>query len=288
MIKFAFLIFLLIPGMAYAEGKHKEIVIYKLDKKQIYPINTYLIRGVTTLMFPGQIEGIAAGNVAMNKVQYNSDGSPACDFLMSFQPGNYYFSIRALKSKAAGTVNIIYGRSTYILKLQENEANAMSTVTFSDEGGENGEDSERDFRPPSTAVLKGLLDKAKIFDTLKEKYPGSVNQVKVCNNKCISDYKNYSASVLKVWRFDNYNSLIFMVELKNKTKKTLYYSPEKTAFFVENEHLYPALIDASGVMPPESLTVAFYVVASTADGRKNKFAANNEWKVLIKASEEKK
>jgi len=288
MIKYTLLIFLLISSLVHAEDKHKEIVTYKLNHKRIYPINTYFTRGVTTVMFPSQIEGIAAGNVAMNKVHHNPDGSPACDFLMSFQAGNYYFSIRALKSGASGTVNVIYGRNTYILKLQENEANAMSNVTFSDDGSENGEDSERDFRPPSTAILKGLLDKAKIFDTLKEKYPGSVSQVKVCNNRCVSDYKNYSASVLKVWRFDNYNSLVFMVELKNKTKKKLYYPPGKTALSVENEHLYPALIDASGVMPSESSTVAFFVISSTPDGRKNKFAANNEWRVLIKATEVKK
>jgi hypothetical protein len=74
-----------------------------------------------------------------------------------------------------------------------------------------------------------------------------------------------------------------MVELKNKTQKTLTYKPEKTAFMVLDQRLYPALIDASGVMPPGSTTAAFFVVSSTADGRKNKFAADNEWKVLINA-----
>jgi hypothetical protein len=89
--------------------------------------------------------------------------------------------------------------------------------------------------------------------------------------------------VVKAWRFDNYNSLVFMVELKNNTKKDLIYTPEKTAFSVLSERLYPALIDASGIMPSGSTTVAFFVVSSTADGRKNKFAVDNEWKVLINA-----
>ncbi len=66
-MKYLILIFLLISGMAYAE-KHKEIVTYKLDNTRVFPINTYLNRGVTTVMFPGQIEGIAAVNVAMNTV----------------------------------------------------------------------------------------------------------------------------------------------------------------------------------------------------------------------------
>ncbi len=290
MIKHTFFIFLLLSGMLHAaeKTKHKEIVAYKLDKKRIYPVNTYFTRGVTTVMFPGQIEGIAAGNVAMNTVHYNVDGSPSSDFLMSFQPGNYYFSVRALKAEVSGTVNIIYGRNTYILKLQENEDKAMSSVSFSGEEGEDGLASERNFRPPSIAVLKGLLDKAKSFELLKKKYPGAVSQVQVCSNKCISDYGDYTVTVLRTWRFGNYNSLVFMVELKNNTRKTLVYTPEKTAFSVLNERLYPALIDADGVMPPLAATVAFFVVASTADGRKNKLSADNEWKILINATENKK
>ena len=251
-----------------------------MNPQRVYLIDTYLAGGVTTVMFPGQIEGIAAGNVAMNEVHYNVDGSPACDFLMAFKPGNYYFSIRALKPEVSGTVNVIYGRQTYILKFRENEAEAMSNVTFSDE---NQAEEEQDFRPPSVAVLKGLLDKAKSFNVLKEKYPAAVSQVTVCDNRCVSDYGNYTATVVKAWRFDSYNSLVFMVELKNKTKKTLLYKAEKTAFMVLDQRLYPVLIDASGVMPSESTTAAFFVVSSTADGRKNKFAADNDWKVLIDA-----
>jgi hypothetical protein len=282
-MRYLIFICLLISGVASAEEIHKEVVSYKLDNKRVYSINTYLTRGITTVMFPGQIEGIAAGNVAMNSVQHNIAGTPVCDFLMSFQPGNYYFSIRALKAGASGTLNIVYGRNTYILKLQENEAQAISTVTFSDRDGENGEDPERDWRPPSIAVLKGLLDKAKSFDLLKEKYPGAVSQVTVCDNKCISEYAYYTITVVRAWRFDNYNSLVFMVELKNNTKKTLFYTPEKTAFSVLGNRLYPALIDASGIMPPESTTVALFIVSGMADGRKNKFAADNEWKVLLNA-----
>jgi len=79
--------------MQQTKQNSKEIVVYKLDNKQLYPINTYFTRGVTTVMFPGQIEGIAAGNVAMNAVKHNVNGSPSCDFIMSFQPGNYILAL---------------------------------------------------------------------------------------------------------------------------------------------------------------------------------------------------
>ena len=277
---------LLFSMVLYSAEKHKEVVSYRLDSKRLFPIATYLKRGVTTVMFPGQIEGIAAGNVAINKVHHKRDGSPSSDFLLSFHPGNYYFSIRALKAEATGTLNVIYDKNSYILKLQENEANAVSTVSFSN-SGENGKDSERDFNPPSTAVLKGLMDKAKAFDILKKKYPGAVSKVTFCDNKCSSDYKNYTATVLKCWRFDNYNSLVFMVELKNKTNKALRYNPDRTSFSVSRESLYPAAFEASGIIPAKSTTLTFFAISSTPDGRKNKFAADNQWEVTINAIQEK-
>ena len=280
-----FFTILLFSSAVYSAEKHKEVVTYRLDSKRLFPIATYFKKGVTTVMFPGQIEGIAAGNVAMNKVHHKINGSPACDFLVSFQPGNYYFSIRALKNAVSGTVNVVYARNTYILKLQENENNAMSTVNFSD-NGENGDDSERDSNPPSTAVLKGLMDKAKSFDMLKKKYPGAVSSVTVCDNKCISNYKNYTATVLKSWRFNNYNSLVFLVELKNKTNKTLLYNPDKCSFAVEEEYLYPVAFEATGIIPANSTALAFFVISNTPDGRKNKFAADNQWEVTIKAIKE--
>ena len=280
-----FFTILLFSSAVYSAEKHKEVVTYRLDSKRLFPIATYFKKGVTTVMFPGQIEGIAAGNVAMNKVHHKINGSPACDFLLSFQPGNYYFSIRALKNAVSGTVNVVYARNTYILKLQENENNAMSTVNFSD-NGESGDDSERDSNPPSIAVLKGLVDKAKSFDMLKKKYPGAVSQVTVCDKKCISDYKDYTATILKCWRFDNYNSLVFLVELKNKTNKVLRYNPKKTVFSVFDQHLYPAAIETTGEIPSNSTALAFFVISNTPDGRKNKFAADNQWEVTIKAIKE--
>jgi hypothetical protein len=270
------------------EEKHKEIVTYKLDYTRVFPIDTFYNRGVTTVMFPGEIEGIAAGNVEMNEVHHNVDGTLGGDFIMAFQPGNYYFSIRALKSGASGAVNVIYGRNTYILKFKENEQYAQSTVNFSDEDGEAGNSSEHAFQVPSVAVLKGLLDKAKSFKVLKEKYPASVSSVEVCENKCISEYDKYTATIVKTWRFNNYNSLVFMVELKNNSTHSLFYQADKTALAVLGNKLYPALIDANGVMPPMSTTAAFFVVSSTADGRINKYAADNEWKVLINAGDSKK
>jgi len=276
---------ILFSSAVYAVEKHKEIVSYKLDSERVFPITTYFKKGVTTVMFPGQIEGIAAENIAMNKVHHKIDSSPVCDFLLSFQPGNYYFSIRALKNGVSGTVNVVYARNTYIIKLLENENNAMSTVSFSD-NGENGVDSERDFRPPSTAVLKGLVDKAKSFDILKKKYPGAVSQVTVCENKCISDYKDYTATILKCWRFNNYNSLVFLVEFKNKSNKTLRYNPDRTIFSVFDQHLYPTAFEATGIIPANGTALVFFVISSTPDGRENKFAADNNWEVLIKLNPE--
>jgi hypothetical protein len=274
-------VFFVVSVVSGAESNRQEVVEFRLNYEQIFKVNTYLSRGVTTVMFPGAIEGIAAGNVALNKVTYNADGTPVCDFLMSFQPGNYYFSLRALKANATGSLNIIYGRKNYIVKLQENEKSAMSTVIFKDVVDDL--QSGNNFRSTNPAVLKGLIDKAKVYDLLKEKHSDALADVQFSDRKSISEYDNYVANVVRTWRFDKYDSLVFMVVLKNKTKKTLVYKPIETAVAVLGKKFYASLVDASGVMPPDSTSIMFFAITGTPNGRHNYLAPDNNWKVLINA-----
>ena len=64
-------------------------------------------------MFPAEIEAIHSASVALNTVPDNSN--PA--FLMAYTPGKYYFSIRALRLKAQGLLNIVYQGKTYIIEI---------------------------------------------------------------------------------------------------------------------------------------------------------------------------
>ena len=170
-----FFLFLMMVCLCFssfsAEKKEKRIQHYKLDTERIYDIPVFLSGGVTTIMFPAELEAIHAGNVALNVIPKGS--SPA--FLLAYQNGAYYFSVRALKSKAIGFLNIIYGSKTYIIRLYEDTENAFSSVAF--QGGTGrGRRGGAGNMSVSPYLLKSCLDKAKAWDVLTLKiyiYPAT-------------------------------------------------------------------------------------------------------------------
>ena len=54
---------------------------------------------------------------------------PNADFLISFTPGNYYFTVRALKREAEDHLTVIYNRKAYVLHLSASDK-PFYTVTF--------------------------------------------------------------------------------------------------------------------------------------------------------------
>ena len=67
-----------------------EIVQKPLDEFVIYNIPVACQSGNTTVLFPSAISGLYAKSVAVQE-------QPNADFLLSFTPGNFYFTVRALK-----------------------------------------------------------------------------------------------------------------------------------------------------------------------------------------------
>jgi hypothetical protein len=54
---------------------------------------------------------------------------PNADFLISFTPDDYYFTVRALKRDAEDHLTVIYNRKAYVLRLSASEK-PLYTVTF--------------------------------------------------------------------------------------------------------------------------------------------------------------
>ena len=74
-----------------------------LDEFLIYDIPTAFQSGTTTIRFPSVISGLYAKSVAIQE-QENAN------FLISYTPGNFYFSIRALKHDAEDHLTVIFNR----------------------------------------------------------------------------------------------------------------------------------------------------------------------------------
>ena len=114
--------FLLLP-LALCAGP---ITQKPLDEFVIYDIPVASKSGTTTVMFPSEISGLFAKSVASQE-QENAG------FLISFTPGNFYFSIRALKPDAEDHLTVIFNRKAYVLHLKASEQPFYNVTFYQDD-----------------------------------------------------------------------------------------------------------------------------------------------------------
>jgi hypothetical protein len=138
-----------------------EIVQKPLDEFVIYNLPIAFKSGNTTVLFPSAISALYAKSVAVQE-QANAD------FLISFTPGNYYFTIRALRSEAKDHLTVIYNRKAYVLRLSASEK-PFYAVTFFQDARPRGPQ-----RPVVPERLLSLIDKAKAYPLFQKDYPDAL------------------------------------------------------------------------------------------------------------------
>ena len=119
-MKRALALALLIAGPRLDAG---EIVQKRLDEFVIYKIPVAFQSGNTTVFFPSAISGLYAKSVAVQE-------QPNADFLLSFTPGNFYFTVRALQKEAEDHLTVIFNRKAYVLHLNASENPFYSMTLF--------------------------------------------------------------------------------------------------------------------------------------------------------------
>lgn len=97
-----------------------------LDEFVIHDIPVASKSGTTTVMFPSEISGLFAKSFATQE-QENAG------FLISFTPGNFYFSIRALKPDAENHLTVIFNRKAYVLRLKASVQPFYNVTFYQDE-----------------------------------------------------------------------------------------------------------------------------------------------------------
>ena len=103
----------------------REIVQKPLDEFVIYNLPIAFKSGNTTVLFPSAISGLYAKSIAIQE-------QPNADFLISFTPGNYYFTVRALKREAEDHLTVIYNRKAYVLRLSASDKPFYAVTFFQD------------------------------------------------------------------------------------------------------------------------------------------------------------
>ncbi len=257
---------LLLVATAYAAP----ITQKPLDEFVIYDIPVAQKTGTTTIMFPSEISGLYAKSISVQE-QENAG------FLISFTPGNFYFSIRALKPDAEDHLTVIFNRKAYVLHLKASDKPSYNVTFYQDD--RQGKDGGRVAVVPER--LLALMDKAKAYPLLAKEAPEALAGVIHAAPALTTYYEGFNVRIRDVWRFEQDDTLIFRLELENTTDRALRYNPGDLAIRVEDRICTQSLVDASGVMPPKSLTPAFVAITGNGQGGRNNLAPDNKWNVLV-------
>jgi len=257
-----FVLSLLLVATAYAGP----ITQKPLDEFVIYDIPVASKSGTTTIMFPSEISGLYAKSVAVQE-QENAG------FLISFTPGNFYFSIRALRKDAEDHLTVIFNRKAYVLHLTASD-NPFYNVTFyqDERKGKGGVVPER---------LLSLMDKAKAYPLFAANHPDALAGVLQASPAVTNYYEGFTVRIRDVWRFEQEDTLIFRVELENTSDRAVYYKPQDLAVRLDDRIYTQSLADASGVMPAKSVTPAFFAITGNGQGGRNNLSPDNKWNVLV-------
>lgn len=263
-MRILFAIAILFPATIFAECAIKQ---FPLDERTVYEIAIGR-NAPTTIMFPGSITSISGANISNNA----EEDAP---ILISHKEGRYFFTLRALKDKSHGAVNIVYKNKTYVLSLFECDE-PMRSVTFYEASNRHNQSVQ--VRPET---LLSILDKAKSYHFFCMQYPSAVQQIELDKPCTTTLYKNYNVVIDEVFRFDPEDTLVFKVRLQNKSDQEIFYQPQSLAVRVAHNVYYASIADASGIMPPGSETTAYFAVTGKPGGGRANLSVKNTFSVIV-------
>ena len=262
--------FMLLTSSARAADLRPAIRQFPLDERMIYEIP---ISGdsPTTLMFPSALTAIEAANVSA------SPETPA-PVLLSYIPGRYFFSVRALEPKAKAAVNVVWKNKTYVLRFVTG-AEPYGSVTFYEDNliGKSSVQNRR----VTPELLLGLLDRAKGFALVQAQYPEAVQQIEHATPGSVTYYRDFQVTVEEVFRFDPEDTLVFRVRFENSGEREVIYQPQRLAVRVGQNVYYAAIADASGIVPPKATTSGYFAITGTPRGGRANLSIRNYFSVIV-------
>ncbi len=254
------------PGPAPATA----IKQFPLDERTIYQI--HIARDVpTTLMFPSALTAIEGANVSSNTE------APA-PVLLAYTPGQHFFSVRAHEPGAKGAVNVVWKGRTFVLRFQE-AAEPFGSVTFIEEDFAGRARAPQKRLTPEN--LLGLLDQAKGFALVAQQYPEAVRQIEHVAPANVCFYRDFQVTVEEIFRFDPEDTLVFRLRLENHGDAELRYLPQRLAARVGLNVYYPSIVDASGIVPANAATTAYFAITGTPTGGRANLSVKNTFSIVV-------
>lgn len=241
-----------------------------LNDHTVYSVPVSATR-VTTISFPSPIAAIDGALLTV-------DGKTPGLFQISHTKGTAYFSLRALANDAATNLNVRWNNRTYAFDLHESAEPLYSLMLQSPPDKTN-----RLGRPLTPPRLLGLLDKVKAFPLLRAQHPDEIAGVEyrdLREQPLVSDCGDYEVKLAEAFRFPDEDTVVFHVQILNRTDKPLDHAPEQLQVRVGERVFTPALTDLSSGVPPHESTIGYVVVSGGPAGR-NDLSLKNDFTFVL-------
>ena len=161
-------------ALANEDRYNREVIKeYALDSKTLY--NIPIGNTPTTIAFPSPLSSIDGANVS-------NDPSVKAPVLLSYQEGQYFFSVKATQSNAQAAINVVYNEQTYAFNFYHREdSSPYRTVRLyreevSNTYGRGASTRSLTIRKATPKVLLALLDRAKSYSLVSRAYPGKLDE----------------------------------------------------------------------------------------------------------------
>lgn len=166
----------------------------------------------TTIRFPSPVSDLVSALVA-------TEIHPAAHFLLTFQPGESFLSVRALRPKAATTLNVVWHSQTYVLELQESPEPCLSLILEEPAPIRPSRPSKDPGPPPKTDPnpARKYLDTVLGFDALKRDYPQTLAHVDRVSTWSLRTVDDVEIRAVEVYHFRDDHVGVARVVLSNPT-----------------------------------------------------------------------
>ena len=242
-----------------------------LDALSVKRIPVALDR-LTTVRFPSAVSDLQS-------VFVSTQPHPQALFLLLFQPGSAFFSLRALAPNARTTLNVVWKDQTYVLELIESKDPWLSVTFEAMTSAVRSPSSQPRTRSPDH--LLGLLDTAKAYSLLRQQHPAAVAGVEVVRPNTFHDYGDYTIRTEEIFRFDSDDTLVFRIVAHNQTTSPISFLPQSLMVRAGQKVFYQSITDATGILPAQTDLPIYFAITGSPDGSRNALSPKNEFMVLL-------
>jgi hypothetical protein len=246
---------------------------HPLDAGTVYRIR--LSRNApTTCVFPGPLSGLEGANASQNP----ADHPPV---LLTHQEGANHFTLIALRDDATAALNVLYQNRVYVLDFVA-DFTGDRIVTFLDQPLTGPAPKPQRL---SSATLRALLDRARQHPRLATRSPSLSHEIEYADHGTVTHYQDFEVTLLRVFRFEAEDTLVFHVRFRNTSERSILYDPQNLAVRTGSEVFLASLSDATGLIPPQSTTQGYFAVSSSPQNGRANLTVRDNFTVIVPRTE---